>query len=96
LPEYKRGRFRDKMTEAPPQIRRAREVVPKAGARLSAAAILDHLRPRVASWWLPDAVELVDKFPMTATGKVHKLTLRQQYKDYDLQAKAHMPASHRG
>jgi 3-(methylthio)propionyl---CoA ligase len=61
-------------------------IVPKAGARPSAAAILDHLRPKVASWWLPDAVELVDKLPMTATGKVHKLTLRQQYKDYDLPA----------
>jgi len=70
-------------------------IVPKAGARISAKAILDHLRPKVASWWLPDAVELVDKFPMTATGKVHKLTLRQQYKDYDLQAKEHASAPHR-
>ena len=70
-------------------------IVPKAGARISAEAILDHLRPKVASWWLPDAVELVDKFPMTATGKVHKLTLRQQYKDYDLQAKEHASAPHR-
>src|SRR6266851_3416056 len=52
-------------------------------------------RSKVASWWLPDAVELVDKFPMTATGKVHKLTLRQQYKDYDLQAKEHASAPHR-
>src|SRR5260221_432398 len=69
-------------------------IVPKAGARIDATAIIDHLRPRVASWWLPDAVELVDKFPMTATGKVHKLTLPQQYKDYDLQAKEHSSAPH--
>ena len=62
--------------------------MPKAGARLSEAQMLDQLRPKVASWWLPDAVEFVDKFPMTATGKVHKLTLRQQFKDYDLAGKA--------
>jgi acyl-CoA synthetase (AMP-forming)/AMP-acid ligase II len=59
-------------------------VVLKEGERLTAAAMLDHLRPKVASWWLPDAVEFVDKFPMTATGKVHKLTLRAQFRDYDL------------
>jgi 3-(methylthio)propionyl---CoA ligase len=70
-------------------------IVPKVGARITAEAILEHLRPKVASWWLPDAVELVEKFPMTATGKVHKLTLRQQYKDYDLPAKEHASASHR-
>jgi 3-(methylthio)propionyl---CoA ligase len=58
-------------------------VVLKEGARVTAAAMLDHLRPKVASWWLPDAVEFVDKFPMTATGKVHKLTLREQFRDYD-------------
>ncbi|HEX7970118.1 MAG TPA: AMP-binding protein, partial [Stellaceae bacterium] len=67
-------------------------VVPKAGARLSEAQLLDHLRPKVASWWLPDAVEFVDKFPMTATGKVHKLTLRQQFRDYDLAGRERMAA----
>ena len=59
-------------------------IVRKEGARVSEAEILDHLRPKVAGWWLPDAVEFVDKFPMTATGKVHKLTLREQFRDYDL------------
>jgi fatty-acyl-CoA synthase len=58
-------------------------VVLKEGARVAAADMLDHLRPKIASWWLPDAVEFVDKLPMTATGKVHKLTLREQFKDYD-------------
>jgi len=59
-------------------------VVRREGARATAAEILDHLRTRVARWWLPDAVEFVDKFPMTATGKVHKLSLREQFRDYDL------------
>ncbi len=57
-------------------------VVRKEGARVTAQELLDHMRPRVASWWLPDAIEFVEKFPMTATGKVHKLTLREQFKDY--------------
>jgi acyl-CoA synthetase (AMP-forming)/AMP-acid ligase II len=59
-------------------------IVRKEGASVTAAALLDHLRSRVAHWWLPDAVEFVDKFPMTATGKVHKLTLRERYRDYVL------------
>jgi fatty-acyl-CoA synthase len=46
------------------------------------------MRPRVAKWWLPDAVEFLDKFPMTGTGKIHKLTLRQQFRDYQLQQTA--------
>ncbi len=29
-----------------------------------------------------EAAEFLDPFPMTATGKIHKLTLRQQFKDY--------------
>ena len=59
-------------------------VVRKAGSHLTAEALLDHLRPRLARWWLPDAVEFVDKFPMTATGKIYKLSLREQYRDYRL------------
>jgi fatty-acyl-CoA synthase len=43
---------------------------------------MEHLSDKVAKWWLPDAIEFVDQLPMTATGKVHKLTLRQTYKDY--------------
>jgi 3-(methylthio)propionyl---CoA ligase len=38
----------------------------------------------VASWWLPDDVVFVEAIPMTATGKVHKLTLRAQFKDHVL------------
>ncbi|HKM64923.1 MAG TPA: long-chain fatty acid--CoA ligase [Acidisphaera sp.] len=58
--------------------------VRKPGSTLDGAALLAHLRARVASWWLPDAVEFVDALPMTGTGKVHKLTLRQHYAGYRL------------
>ncbi len=57
-------------------------VMRKAGAQLSAAELMEYLSDKVAKWWLPDAIEFVDQLPMTATGKVHKLTLRQTYKDY--------------
>ena len=37
---------------------------------------------KVASWWKPDAVIFVDQLPHTATGKISKLSLREQYGDY--------------
>ncbi len=57
-------------------------IVRREGATLDAEAMLAHIRPHVASWWMPDAVEFIDAFPMTATGKIHKLTLREQYREY--------------
>lgn len=44
--------------------------------------VLDYLRPRLANWWLPDDVVVIDALPMTATGKVSKLALREQFRDY--------------
>ncbi len=56
----------------------------KAGSDVPAAEVLDHLRDKVAKWWLPDAVEFVDAIPHTDTGKISKLELREQFKDYRL------------
>ncbi|MEM7441355.1 MAG: AMP-binding protein, partial [Pseudomonadota bacterium] len=42
-------------------------------------AILDHLSGSLAKWQVPDEVIVVPDLPMTATGKVSKLTLRQRY-----------------
>ena len=39
-------------------------------------------RAQVAKWWLPDAIEFVDELPHTATGKLSKKDLRDQYRDY--------------
>jgi len=57
-------------------------IVKKEGAAVTAAELIEHMRPHVAKWWLPDAVEFLDQFPMTATGKIHKLTLRETFRDY--------------
>jgi fatty-acyl-CoA synthase len=55
-------------------------VMLKEGASLDARTLLEFLAPKVARWWLPDAVEFVDALPMTATGKIHKPTLRARYR----------------
>ncbi|RAI57544.1 long-chain fatty acid--CoA ligase [Roseicella frigidaeris] len=58
-------------------------VVPKPGRALapeSVAALYED--GRVARWWRPDAVLLVEALPHTATGKLNKRALRQDYQDY--------------
>ncbi|MBJ3774463.1 long-chain fatty acid--CoA ligase [Acuticoccus mangrovi] len=57
-------------------------IVPVEGAARDGGAILAHIAPHVAKWWLPDSVEFVEEIPHTATGKIHKLTLRERYRTY--------------
>jgi fatty-acyl-CoA synthase len=52
---------------------------------LSLQEIHDWLDGKVASWWKPNAVVYVDKIPLTATGKMHKLTLRDQLGDFSFE-----------
>ncbi len=59
-------------------------VVAKPGATPTKAALIEHLRPQVAKWWLPDDVIFVDEIPHTATGKIKKTELRDTYRDYCL------------
>jgi 3-(methylthio)propionyl---CoA ligase len=57
-------------------------VVGKPGTVHDPGALRAHLASRIVSWWLPDAILYVDDIPLTAAGKVHKLALREQYRDY--------------
>jgi 3-(methylthio)propionyl---CoA ligase len=57
-------------------------VVPREGSPLEGKAVLDFMRGKIASWWMPDDVVVVAQLPMTGTGKVHKATLREQFKTY--------------
>jgi acyl-CoA synthetase (AMP-forming)/AMP-acid ligase II len=57
-------------------------VVPKAGCTPEKAEILAFMRPSIAKWWLPDDVVLVEEIPHTATGKIQKTRLRDQFRDY--------------
>ena len=59
-------------------------VVRRAGYGLERNAMLDYLATRIAKWWLPDEVLFVDSLPHTATGKVLKTKLREEYRDYRL------------
>ncbi|MCM8596995.1 3-(methylthio)propionyl-CoA ligase [Accumulibacter sp.] len=57
-------------------------VVCRPGSTLDRETMLAFLKGRVADWWLPDDVVFVDELPHTATGKLHKLRLRQMFRDY--------------
>ncbi|GAA3095505.1 long-chain fatty acid--CoA ligase [Pseudonocardia yunnanensis] len=60
-------------------------VVVKAGETLTAEEVIAHLEPRVAKWWLPDAVEFIDEVPKTSVGKFSKKTLREKFGGYQVQ-----------
>ena len=49
------------------------------GAALDSASVLDAIRPKVASWWLPDDIVAADAIPLTSTGKIDKKLLRASY-----------------
>jgi len=59
-------------------------LVVKTAAEVEVAAeeIMAFLSDKVVKWWLPEAVVFVDDIPLTATGKISKLTLREQFSDY--------------
>jgi fatty-acyl-CoA synthase len=51
----------------------------KQGAMVTKEELLQFLSDKIAKWWLPDDVVFVDELPHTATGKVLKTRLREQY-----------------
>ncbi len=65
-------------------------VVVKPGETVTAEEIIEFLTPRVAKWWLPDAVEFIDEVPKTSVGKFSKKTLREKFGGYQVAG----PTSH--
>lgn len=61
-------------------------VVRKPGRNPSAKELLGFMEGKIAKWWMPDDVAFVDEIPHTATGKIKKTTLREQFSDYKLPA----------
>src|SRR6185312_484694 len=59
-------------------------IVKKPGAEVTREELLRYYEGRIAKWWLPDDVVFVDQLPHTATGKLSKMTLRQQFSAYRL------------
>jgi fatty-acyl-CoA synthase len=46
--------------------------------------LLGFLQGKIAKWWMPDDVVIVDEIPHTATGKIQKITLRERFRNYVL------------
>jgi fatty-acyl-CoA synthase len=44
--------------------------------------ILKYMDGKIAKWWMPDDVVFVEGIPHTATGKILKTALRDQFKSY--------------
>ncbi len=57
-------------------------VVKVEGQDLSKEEMLTFLEDKVAKWWLPDDVIFVTELPHTATGKLLKTNLREEYKEH--------------
>jgi fatty-acyl-CoA synthase len=54
----------------------------KAGETATREDILKYMDGKIAKWWMPDDVVFVDGIPHTATGKILKTALRDQFKSY--------------
>lgn len=59
-------------------------VVKKPGTEVTREELLKFYEGKTAKWQVPDDVVFVDAIPLGATGKMQKMTLRQQLKDYVL------------
>ena len=59
-------------------------VVRNEGREPSKDDILAFMDGKIAKWWMPDDVAFVDEIPHTATGKIQKITLREQFEGYEL------------
>jgi 3-(methylthio)propionyl---CoA ligase len=59
-------------------------VVKKPEASVTREELLAFFEGRIAKWQIPDDVVFVTELPHTATGKLQKLKLREQFKGYRL------------
>jgi fatty-acyl-CoA synthase len=49
------------------------------GQALEKQDMFDHLAGKIAKWWTPDDIIIIEEMPMTATGKIRKRNLREEY-----------------
>ena len=55
-------------------------IVPKPGEKLSKDEIFEFLQGRIARFKFPAYVEFVDELPMTASGRIKKVDLKEKYR----------------
>jgi fatty-acyl-CoA synthase len=51
------------------------------GAEVSEEELLEFLKTRVATWWLPDRILFIEEIPKTGTGKFDKKVVRDRFSD---------------
>jgi len=54
----------------------------KPGAVADEAGIAEHCRKHLGGFQVPKLVRILDEMPMTATGKLRKVELRQAFSEY--------------
>ncbi|HUZ31894.1 MAG TPA: fatty-acid--CoA ligase [Xanthobacteraceae bacterium] len=59
-------------------------IVLKEGQTATKEEILGFLKGKIANWWMPDDIVFVKAIPHTATGKILKTALRDQFKNHVL------------
>ena len=59
-------------------------IITKPDRALTKDEILAFMSGKIAKWWMPDDIVFVDEIPHTATGKILKTALREQFRDYRL------------
>jgi fatty-acyl-CoA synthase len=62
-------------------------VVLRPGAGVGAEELVEHLRPRVAKWWLPDEFAFIAEVPKTSVGKFDKKVLRARLHEDTLEGR---------
>jgi fatty-acyl-CoA synthase len=67
-------------------------VVSREGCSLTAEDLIEHLRPRVARWWLPDEFAFVSEVPKTSVGKFDKKVLRAHLQNGTLRGRVRVGA----
>jgi fatty-acyl-CoA synthase len=66
-------------------------VVLREQAAAGAPELVEHLRDRVAKWWLPDEFAFVAEIPKTSVGKFDKKVLRGRLAEGTLEGRTHVP-----
>jgi len=68
-------------------------VVLQDGAQVSAEELVEHLRGRVAKWWLPEEFAFLSEVPKTSVGKFDKRRLRAALADDELDGRVTIQVS---
>jgi len=67
-------------------------VVLREGSQTSAQELVEHLRGRVAKWWLPDEFAFIAEVPKTSVGKFDKKVLRGALSEGTLEGRVWVPS----